>query len=96
MSLEQMADSTLEALDRAAGAGARGAKPKGVSGHNALSAREMEVLRLVAAGLSDREIAGQLFITERTVRYHITSIFAKLGAENRAQAVALAGRMSLL
>ena len=56
----------------------------------------MEVLRLVAAGLSDREIAGQLFITERTVRYHITSIFAKLGAENRAQAVALAGRKNLL
>ena len=96
MSLEQMADSALEALDRAAGAGARGAKPKGVSGHNTLSAREMEVLRLVAAGLSDREIAGQLFITERTVRYHITSIFAKLDAENRAQAVALAGRKNLL
>ena len=96
MSLEQMANSALEALDQAAGAGARGASPKSVSGHSSLSARELEVLRLVAAGLSDREIAGQLFITERTVRYHITSIFAKLGADNRAQAVALAGKKSLL
>ncbi len=96
MSLEQMADLALEALEQAAGAGAPGTKPKSVSSHSALSARELEVLRLVAAGLSDREIAGRLFITERTVRYHITSIFAKLGADNRAQAVALAGKKHLL
>ena len=55
-----------------------------------LSARERGVLRLVAAGLSNRQIGETLSITERTVKFHVTAIFNKLGAENRAQAVALA------
>ena len=55
-----------------------------------LSPREREVLRLVAAGKSNKEIAAALHVTERTVKFHVTSIFNKLGAENRAQAVALA------
>jgi DNA-binding NarL/FixJ family response regulator len=54
------------------------------------------VLSLVAKGFSNREIAGRLFITERTVRYHLTSIFGKLGADNRTRAVALARAQSLL
>jgi DNA-binding NarL/FixJ family response regulator len=54
------------------------------------------VLGLVAEGLSDREIAEELFITERTVRYHLTSVFGKLGADNRTRAVTLAGRQNLL
>ncbi|HEX6160351.1 MAG TPA: response regulator transcription factor [Thermoanaerobaculia bacterium] len=54
-----------------------------------LSAREREVLEHVAAGLSNKEIAAQLRISERTVKFHVTAIFNKLGAENRAQAVAL-------
>lgn len=54
-----------------------------------LSAREREVLEHVAAGLSNKEIAAQLGISERTVKFHVTAIFNKLGAENRAQAVAL-------
>lgn len=45
----------------------------------ALSARERETLGLVAEGLSNKEIASQLFVTERTVEAHITSVFAKLG-----------------
>jgi ATP/maltotriose-dependent transcriptional regulator MalT len=61
-----------------------------------LSSRELEVLGLVAEGLSNREIAGRLFIAERTVRYHLTSIFGKLGADNRTQAVALARQQYLL
>ena len=61
-----------------------------------LSAREREVLRLVAAGRSNKEIAAALRITERTAKFHLASILAKLGAENRAQAVALAGERHLL
>jgi len=62
----------------------------------ALSAREREVLRLVADGLPTKQIARSLSITERTVKFHVTSIFQKLGADNRAQAVALAAQRGLL
>jgi len=61
-----------------------------------LSARERGVVRLVAAGLSNRQIAKTLSISERTVKFHITAIFNKLGADNRAQAVALAAERGLL
>ncbi len=61
-----------------------------------LSARERGVLRLVAAGLSNRQIAEALSISERTVKFHVTALFNKLGAENRAQAVALAAERGLL
>lgn len=61
-----------------------------------LTPRELAVLRLVAAGQSNRQIADALAITERTVKFHVTAIFNKLGADNRAQAVALAGRRGLL
>jgi DNA-binding NarL/FixJ family response regulator len=62
----------------------------------ALSPRELGVLRLVAAGLSNREIASALKISERTVKFHVTAIFNKLGAENRARAVAVAAERGLL
>lgn len=61
-----------------------------------LSAREHEVLRLVAAGFSNKQIAYSLSIAERTVKFHVTSIFQKLDADNRAQAVALALQRGLL
>jgi DNA-binding NarL/FixJ family response regulator len=61
-----------------------------------LSQREREVLRLVADGLPTKQIAGTLSISERTVKFHVNSIFHKLGAENRAQAVALAAQRGLL
>jgi DNA-binding NarL/FixJ family response regulator len=73
---------------------------KGVSqprgGTGVLSARERSVVRLVAAGLSNRQIAGTLSISERTVKFHVTAILNKLGADNRAQAVALAAERGLL
>jgi DNA-binding NarL/FixJ family response regulator len=69
-------------------------RPRGRSG--LLSARERGVLRLVAAGLSNRQIGETLSISERTVKFHVTAIFNKLGAENRAQAVALAAERGLL
>jgi len=61
-----------------------------------LSPRERGVLRLVAAGLSNREIGHALSISERTVKFHVTALFNKLGAENRAQAVAIAAARGLL
>jgi DNA-binding NarL/FixJ family response regulator len=56
-----------------------------------LSDRELEVLRLLAAGSSNREIAGELFLAEGTVKNHVTNVLAKLGARDRTQA-ALRGR----
>lgn len=61
-----------------------------------LSARERQVLRLVARGRSNKQIARDLAITERTVKFHMTSIFNKLGADNRAQAIAIAAQRGLL
>jgi len=61
-----------------------------------LSEREREVLRLIAQGQSNKQIGRQLSITERTVKFHVTSIFNKLGADNRAQAIAVAARRGLL
>ncbi|MGW1333370.1 response regulator [Streptomyces rubiginosohelvolus] len=56
---------------------------------SALSAREREVLVLVARGTTNREIAAELFISEATVKTHLTHVFAKLGAKDRAAAVAV-------
>lgn len=70
------------------------ARPRGAPA--ALSPRERAVLRLVAAGLSNRQIGGTLSISERTVKFHVTAILNKLGADNRAQAVALAAERGLL
>lgn len=55
-----------------------------------LSPREMEILRLIANGKSNREIASILEISEGTVRVHASNLFAKLGCGDRAQAVAVA------
>jgi two-component system, NarL family, response regulator LiaR len=63
--------------------------------HPTLSDREIEVLRLVARGLSNMEIAQQLFIGEGTVRFHVSNILSKLQLENRTQAVLYALRQGL-
>lgn len=65
-------------------------------GHEPLSAREREVLGLVARGTSNREIAAELFISEATVKTHLTHVFAKLGAKDRAAAVAVAYQRGIL
>ena len=61
-----------------------------------LSARELEVLRCVAQGLSNREIARALFVSEATVKSHLVHVFDKLDAENRTAAVAVARSAGLI
>jgi DNA-binding NarL/FixJ family response regulator len=62
----------------------------GARGNEPLSAREREVLALVARGTSNREIARELFISEATVKTHLTHLYTKLGVKDRAAAVATA------
>jgi DNA-binding NarL/FixJ family response regulator len=61
-----------------------------------LTAREREVLELLGHGLSNKMIARDLGISEHTVKFHVSSIYAKLGAENRAEAVSLGARLGLI
>ena len=61
-----------------------------------LTPREIEVLRMIAEGLGNKEIASKLSISDHTVKFHISSIFAKLGASNRAEAVTLGIRHGLI
>ncbi|GAA4599748.1 response regulator transcription factor [Planotetraspora phitsanulokensis] len=65
-------------------------------GGEPLSAREREVLGLVAKGTSNREIASVLFISEATVKTHLTHLYAKLGVKDRAAAVAVAYERGIL
>jgi DNA-binding NarL/FixJ family response regulator len=66
-----------------------------VSGE-ALSAREIEVLRRISAGKSNKEIGAELFISEGTVKTHVKSIFSKLDVVSRTEAVATANRRGLI
>jgi DNA-binding NarL/FixJ family response regulator len=66
------------------------------SGPTTLSKRELEVLRLVAAGSGNREIARRLFISEATVKTHLLHMYDKLGVRERAAAVAIAYQRRLL
>lgn len=61
-----------------------------------LTDREMEVLRLLAQGKSNKEIAATLVISERTVKFHVSSIMGKLGASNRTEAVSIAAGRGLV
>jgi DNA-binding NarL/FixJ family response regulator len=61
-----------------------------------LTAREIDVLRLIAAGKSNPEIAKELFVSEATVKTHINHVFAKTGARDRAQAVRFAYQHGLV
>lgn len=61
-----------------------------------LTEREREILRLLAAGLANKEISARLGIAERTVKFHVSEILARLGASNRAHAVTVAQKAGLL
>lgn len=62
----------------------------------ALTPREIEVLELLADGLSNKAIAGLLGIADRTVKHHVAAICAKLGAENRTEAVSRGVRLGIV
>jgi ATP/maltotriose-dependent transcriptional regulator MalT len=68
----------------------------GVPTGNVLTPREMEVMRLVAVGLTNRQIGQRLFISEKTASVHVSNVLAKLGASGRAEAVDIAHRRGLL
>jgi DNA-binding NarL/FixJ family response regulator len=71
-------------------------KAAAVSGPNEPTARELEVTTLLAQGMSNREIAANLFISEHTVRNHLGHVFDKLGVSSRTQAVVRAGQVGWL
>jgi len=61
-----------------------------------LTARELEVLKLLAQGKANKEIAAALHISERTVKFHVSAIFTRLGAGNRTEAVRFAMQRGLI
>ncbi|MDQ2717962.1 MAG: response regulator transcription factor [Chloroflexota bacterium] len=67
-----------------------------MSYYEPLTKRELEVLTLLAKGMPNKEIAAHLVITERTAKFHVTSIISKLGATNRTEAVSIAAQKGLI
>jgi DNA-binding NarL/FixJ family response regulator len=61
-----------------------------------LTPREVEVLALLSQGLQNKEISARLFISERTVKFHVSSLMHKLGAENRTESVTIAAQRGLI
>lgn len=80
----------------AAGAGKPAAVDASQQQGAGLTARELEILTLIAQGLSNREIAEQLFVSENTVKTHCARTFGKLGAARRTQAVQRGKELGLL
>jgi DNA-binding NarL/FixJ family response regulator len=70
--------------------------PPAATPADGLTPREAEVLSLLAEGRSNRSIAQRLGISERTARFHVESILAKLGVENRSEAIVVAARRGLV
>lgn len=73
-----------------------GQQARGNYGHEALTAREQEVLRLLARGLRNKEIAARLFVSERTVNFHLANIYQKLNVSGRTEALSKALEQGLI
>ena len=80
-----MTPAVFDVLRRAPGA----ANDEHEEGLGSLTAREREVLNLLARGLSNRDIAEELVITNKTVKNHLSRIYEKIGVHSRAEAIAL-------
>jgi DNA-binding CsgD family transcriptional regulator len=85
------------------GACSNGSAPPAIASNGAASAapsimtpRETEVVRLIAAGLSNKEIAGELCVSVRTIEHHIANVYRKIGARGKADATAWAVRQHLV
>ena len=84
---QALLDPAVQARLLAAAAAATPAAAPGADLPDELTPREAEVLRLIARGMSNAEIAAALVVSEATVKSHINHLFAKIGARDRAQAV---------
>jgi two-component system, NarL family, response regulator DevR len=82
--------------ERSASAMVRSLSGGGVPERERLTERELDVLRLLARGLSNRAIGGQLFISETTVKFHVGNLMRKLMVSRRAEAVYAATKLGLL
>ena len=71
------------------GDGMNGTRAEATAANHGLSAREAEVMSLIAGGQTNGEIAAQLFLAEKTVKNHVRRIYAKLGVGSRPAAIAL-------
>jgi DNA-binding NarL/FixJ family response regulator len=92
MAVDEVAAAIRRVLDGGVFAPPSGLPP----GEAGLTLRQLEVLRLLGAGYTNKEIARALDISERTAKAHVTAIFEAFGAENRTQAVLAAQRLGYL
>jgi len=74
----------------------RGPRPSTRTNQAGRQTRQLEVLRLIAEGLSNAEIAGRLFTSPKTVEHHVSAVLTKLGAHSRAQAISAAHHLELI
>ncbi len=88
------AASGLWALDDALAPGLL--RPRTLAAAEPLTPRELEVLALLAEGLSNKAIAQRLAISEHTAKFHVNAILGKLGAESRSEAIVKAARMGMV
>jgi DNA-binding NarL/FixJ family response regulator len=85
-------EAARELRRRGVKTGARRRRATGGEGLDSLSGREREVAELVAGGRTNKEIAGELFLSEKTVESHMTRLFGKLGVRSRAEVAEAVGR----
>ena len=85
-------EAARELRRRGVKTGARRRRAAGGEGLDSLSGREREVADLVALGRTNKEIAGELFLSEKTVESHMSRLFGKLGVRSRAEVAEAVGR----